>query len=241
MTFNEENTIENALRDHLCRKVANGGGWVTDTKGGAVQPFESESLSYQTAGDCGWKLIHGDDLVLHGKQPQDVFVEPWLKESLCRLNPIIGQHPDLADEVIHRLRGVLLDASYSGLIRANEIFHEWLLGKNSMPLGKDGEHITINLIDFDHPENNRYVLSQQVPFTGTRDAYFDLVFFVNGIPLVVGEVKTPVRDAISWQICSALHQREKPSATGRSARPIKTGLRGIIRRMAMMCRRICAR
>jgi type I restriction enzyme R subunit len=93
----------------------------------------------------------------------------------------------------------LLDASYSGLIRANEIFHEWLLGKNSMPLGKDGEHITIRLIDFERPENNRFVLSQQVAFTGTRDAYFDLVGFVNGIPLVVGEVKTPVREAISWQ------------------------------------------
>lgn len=199
MSFNEENTIENALRDHLCRKVASDGGWVTGDLGGAVQPFELKDMHYQTARDFGWKFIHGDDLVLHGKQPQDVFVEPWLKESLCRLNPIIGQHPDLADEVIHRLRGVLLDASYSGLIRANEIFHEWLLGKNSMPLGKDGEHITINLIDFDHPENNRYVLSQQVPFTGTRDAYFDLVGFVNGIPLVVGEVKTPVRDAISWQ------------------------------------------
>jgi len=55
------------------------------------------------------------------------------------------------------------------------------------------------LIDFDCPQNNHYILSQQVQFTGTRDSYFDLVLFVNGIPLVVGEVKTPVRDAISWQ------------------------------------------
>ncbi|NCC61040.1 MAG: type I restriction endonuclease subunit R [Verrucomicrobiae bacterium] len=189
MTFNEANTIEDALRDHLCGKVQSEQGRV---KEGSVAYGSQSALS-------GWKFVHGDDLVLHGKQPQDVFVDVWLKESLCRLNPVIGKNPDLADEVIHRLRGVLLDASYSGLIRANEIFHEWLLGKNSMPLGKDGEHITINLIDFDHPENNHFILSQQVAFTGVRDAFFDLVCFVNGIPLVVGEVKTPVRNAISWQ------------------------------------------
>ncbi len=166
MTFNEENTIENALRDHLCGLAE---------KIGPTAIAQTPDLIYQTAGDLGWKFVHGEDLELHGKQPQDVFVDSWLKDALCRLNPVIGKTPDLADEVIHRLRGVLLDASYSGLIRANEIFHEWLLGKNSMPLGKDGEHITINLIDFDHPENNQYVLSQQVHFTGTRDSYFDLV------------------------------------------------------------------
>ena len=64
----------------------------------------------------------------YGKQPQDVFVDTWLKDALCRLNKPLAANPDLADEVIHRLRGVLLEAGYSGLIRANEIFQDWLLG-----------------------------------------------------------------------------------------------------------------
>ena len=170
MTFNEQNTIENAIRDHLTQIPRH-----------------------------KWRFVKGEDLVLHGKQSQDIFVDTWLKESLCRLNKPLGANPDLADEVIHRLRGVLLEANYSGIIRANEIFQDWLLDRISMPFGKDGEHITIHLIDFDNLQNNHYVISQQVPFTGTRDAYFDLVFYVNGMPLVVGEVKTPVRDAISWQ------------------------------------------
>jgi hypothetical protein len=109
-----------------------------------------------------WKFVHGDDLILHGKQPQDVFVDTGLKESLCRLNKPLAANSDLADEVIHRMRGVLLEANYSGLIRANEIFQDWLLGRTSMPLGKDGEHITIHLIDYDNFQNNHYVLSQQV-------------------------------------------------------------------------------
>lgn len=190
MSFNEMNTIENALRDHLVGKP------VTVQTG-----MVAEETAEYVAGnrDLKWKFVHGENLVLYGKQPQDVFVDTWLKESLCRLNKPLADNPDLADEVIHRMRGVLLEASYSGLIRANEIFQDWLLGRVSMPLGKDGEHITINLLDFDTPYNNHFVLSQQVQFTGTRDCFFDLVLYVNGLPLVVGEVKTPVRDAISWQ------------------------------------------
>ena len=190
MSFNEMNTIENALRDHLVGKP------VTAQTG-----MVAEETAEYIAGnrDLKWKYVHGENLVLYGKQPQDVFVDTWLKESLCRINKPLAANPDLADEVIHRMRGVLLEAGYSGLIRANEIFQDWLLGRVSMPLGKDGEHITIHLIDFDTPQNNHFVVSQQVQFTGTRDCYFDLVLYVNGLPLVVGEVKTPVRDAISWQ------------------------------------------
>ena len=190
MSFNEMNTIENALRDQLVGKPVT-------VQTGMVAEETAEYIASNR--DLKWKYVHGENLVLYGKQPQDVFVDTWLKETLCRLNKPLAANPDLADEVIHRMRGVLLEAGYSGLIRANEIFQDWLLGRVSMPLGKDGEHITIHLIDFDTPQNNHFVVSQQVQFTGTRDCYFDLVLYVNGLPLVVGEVKTPVRDAISWQ------------------------------------------
>lgn len=191
MSFNEMNTIENALRDRL----------VGEPVAAQTEMLVAEETTEYISGnkDLKWKYVHGENLVLHGKQPQDVFVDTWLKDALCRINKPLAANPDLADEVIHRLRGVLLEAGYSGLIRANEIFQDWLLGRISMPLGKDGEHITIHLLDYDSPQNNTFVLSQQVQFTGTRDCYFDLVLYVNGIPLVVGEVKTPVRDAISWQ------------------------------------------
>ena len=142
-----------------------------------------------------WTFIHGAELP---REPQDVLIESWLKDALCRLNPDIAKDPETADEVIYKLRGVLLEASHSGLVHANELFTEWLRGEKSMPLGKDGEHITINLIDYHDHSKNQYVVSQQVPSMGAKNAFFDLVLYVNGIPLVVGEVNT-VRMAISWQ------------------------------------------
>ena len=203
MSFNEQNTIEDAIRDMLCKnykaEAARIKEKLEDPPYGSSLSLHPSSLSSSSSPFPPWKFIRGEDLILYGKQPQDVFVDTWLKDALCRLNKPLEVNPDLADEVIHRIRGVLLEANYSGLIRANEIFQDWLLGKMSMPLGKDGEHITINLIDFVDLAKNHYVISQQVQFTGNRDAYFDLVLYVNGLPLVVGEVKTPVRDAISWQ------------------------------------------
>jgi type I restriction enzyme R subunit len=190
MTFNEMNTIEDALRDHLKRQS-------DDTSASKV--LEESDYYIPNFKDLKWRYIHGENLAYYGKQPQDVFVDTWLKEALCRLNKPIAANPDLADEVIHRLRGVLLEVNYTGLIHANELFQDWVLGRISMQLGKDGAHITIHLIDFNNPHKNHYVISQQVQFSGSGDAYFDLVLFINGLPLVVGEVKTPVRDAISWQ------------------------------------------
>ena len=143
-----------------------------------------------------WIFVHGTDLP---RESEDVLIEKWLKDALCRLNPEISKNHEKADEVIFKLRGVLLECSHSGLVSANELFTEWLRGEKSMPLGKEGEHITINLIDYQDHSKNHYVVSQQVPSMGSKNAFFDVVLYVNGIPLVVGEVKTPVRMAISWQ------------------------------------------
>ncbi len=120
-----------------------------------------------------WTFVHGPDLP---REAQEVLIESWLKDALCRLNPDIAKDSEKADEVIYKLRGVLLEASHSGLVRANELFTEWLRGEKSMPLGKDGEHITINLVDYNDHSKNHYVVSQQVPSMGAKNAFFDLVF-----------------------------------------------------------------
>ena len=68
-----------------------------------------------------------------------------------------------------------------------------------MPFGEHNEHTTVRLIDFEHPENNHYVVTTQFTFrAGKAERRADLVLLVNGLPLVVIEAKTPVRHAVSW-------------------------------------------
>lgn len=143
-----------------------------------------------------WTYCHGESLP---KKAQDIFVDEWLKDALCSLNPDIAKQPDYADEVIHKLRGLILEARNTGLVKANENFQEWLMAEKSLPFGENGDHITINLIDYDNIDNNDFVVAQQVHYIAATEAYFDIVLYVNGIPLVVGEVKTATRPSVTWQ------------------------------------------
>jgi hypothetical protein len=54
------------------------------------------------------------------RQIQEVLVEPWLRDALIRLNPEIAAQPDRADEVLYKLRAIVLSVRSDGLIRANE-------------------------------------------------------------------------------------------------------------------------
>jgi type I restriction enzyme R subunit len=52
----------------------------------------------------------------------EVLLEQELKDALIRLNPEITAQPDLADEVIYKLRAVLIAVNQVGLVKANEAF-----------------------------------------------------------------------------------------------------------------------
>ncbi|WP_419601398.1 type I restriction endonuclease subunit R, partial [Thiolapillus sp.] len=133
------------------------------------------------------------------RQHSDVLVESMVRDALIRLNPEIKAQPDRVDEVLYRLRTIPLSVQSEGLVRANELFAEWLRGEKSMPFGERGEHTSVRLIDFDDLSNNDYVVTNQwvypVKEGGRR---FDIIMLVNGIPLVIGEAKTPVRPAVTW-------------------------------------------
>ena len=128
-----------------------------------------------------------------------MLVEDHLREALIRLNPSIAAQPDRVDDVLYRLRAIVMTVRDSGLVKANEEFAAWLLGERSMPFGENGEHVTIRLIDFDDIEQNQFVVTQQfIVRAGKTEKRADLVLLVNGIPLVVIEAKTPVRASQSW-------------------------------------------
>ncbi len=143
-----------------------------------------------------WRFVPADDLP---RQHSYALVEPMVREALMRLNPDIMAQPDRADEVLYRLRTIPLSVQGEGLVRANELFAEWLRGEKSMPFGENGEHTPVRLIDFENLNNNEYIATNQwvypVKEGGRR---FDIVLLVNGIPLVIGEAKTPVRPAVTW-------------------------------------------
>ena len=185
MTFSEANTVEAFIRDLLCGGI---------THHIAIGP----GLARRTGkiSGLGWHYLSHENLP---RQPQEVLVEEHLREALIRLNPTIAAQPDRADDVLYRLRAIIMGVRSDGLVKANEEFAAWMTGEKSMPFGENGEHVTITLIDFDDLEQNQYVVTQQYTFrAGKTEKRADLVLLINGMPLVLIEAKTPVRSSQSW-------------------------------------------
>ena len=184
MNFNEQNSIEHFIIHQLT------GFNLNDVQNSTVK---EGPVPYSD--DVKWRYVQPELLY---RELTDVLAENELKQALCRLNPDISTQPDRADEVIHKLRAILITVNTVGLVRANQEFSRWLRGEMTLPFGKNNQHIAIRLIDFDSLKNNSFILTNQFRMQAREVKIPDIVMFVNGIPLVVGEAKTPVRPAISW-------------------------------------------
>ncbi|WP_057936260.1 type I restriction endonuclease subunit R [Algoriphagus resistens] len=128
----------------------------------------------------------------------EVLVESELKSALIRLNPEISANPELADEIIYKLRAILIAVPQVGLVKANEEFFKWMCGERTMPFGENNRHVPVHLIDFDNLSNNTYVATNQYRIHHRETKIPDIVLLINGIPMVVGEAKTAIRPSVSW-------------------------------------------
>ena len=143
------------------------------------------------------KWVYQPSSSIHRESTQ-VLVETELRDALIRLNPDINADPKKADEVIYRLRAILLSVNETGLVKANEEFIAWMTGEKSVPFGENNRYVPINLIDFDNPSNNSYIVTNQFSIHNRETKRPDVVLMINGIPVVVGEAKTPIKPSISW-------------------------------------------
>jgi type I restriction enzyme, R subunit len=186
--FNEQNSVENLIRDILC-------GPQPATTGMAEDQAPYIPLGPNIKG-TGWHFVPALSLP---RRINDVFIEQYLRDALIRLNPEIAAQPERADEVLYKLRAIVLSVRSDGLIRANEEFTAWLRGDRSMPFGRNNEHVTVRLIDYEDLHRNQYIVTTQYTFrAGSAERRADLVLLVNGLPLVLVEAKTPVRQSVSW-------------------------------------------
>ncbi|PWQ99267.1 type I restriction endonuclease subunit R [Leucothrix pacifica] len=180
MAFTELNAVEHYIIHQLT------GVNLNDTT-----VSESELLPYSGQ----WQFQTADQL---GRGINEVLVESHVKQALVRLNPEIAANPDLADEVIYKLRAILISVNQIGLVKANEEFFKWLTGEKTMPFGENNRHVPVCLLDFDNFTNNQYVVTQQFRIHHRETKIPDVVLLINGIPVVVGEAKTPIRPSVSW-------------------------------------------
>jgi len=137
--------------------------------------------------ELGWKYLPPEEVK---RDLEDPFHLEVLEQSIRRLNPDLVT--DDVDKVVGQLRKISNDLS------GNKEFFEWLKGERSVVLKPGEKAKTIRLLDFDNPENNNYVVTNQFKFVGYENVKLDIALIVNGIPLVVIEAKVPTRELLDY-------------------------------------------
>ncbi|MBU3025910.1 type I restriction endonuclease subunit R [Zobellia galactanivorans] len=179
MAFNELNSVEHYIVHQLS----------------GVNLNNTAMAEPQNGYGATWKFVASSYLQ---RGVNEVLVESELKEALIRLNPEINANHELADEVIYKLRTILIAVNQVGLVKANEEFFKWMTGEKTMPFGENNRHVPVQLIDFENLTNNSYVVTNQYRVRHRETKIPDIVMMINGIPVVVGEAKTPIRPSVSW-------------------------------------------
>jgi type I restriction enzyme, R subunit len=150
----------------------------------------------------GWSAIEGsksDAAVTERDSFRDSILEERLRAGLLKINPGPDGAPWLDDSRLSEVVSSLTRSEVGKLIELNERMTERLLEGVSvagLPDWDQGRSQRIQFIDFDHPERNDFLAVNQfrVDEPGGQTKKFvvpDVVLFVNGIPLVVIECKSP--------------------------------------------------
>ncbi|KUO78017.1 MAG: restriction endonuclease subunit R [Desulfosporosinus sp. BRH_c37] len=172
-----------------------------------------------------WEILDLDKTQHPSDSYRQTFTEvvmfPVLSEQLKIINPWLED--DQVEEVIKHLT-----ASFpgTGLIQNNNHVFTLLLENTSVSENrKTGEKSpTVRFVDFTHLEHNRFIAVCQfkVRILGTEHHIIpDIVLFLNGLPVVVIECKSPkVKDAIPEAIDQLLRYSEQRGAKGEGSAPL---------------------
>ena len=139
----------------------------------------------------GFTLLHGPDIAPDSENPartsfDEVLLLQVLKNAVSRINPKVPS--DCCEDAIRQIQRI----ASPELLANNETFHR-LLTESIKVTFQDGGHSRgdqVWLIDWENPENNDFaVISQFTIVENQVNKRPDIILFVNGLPLVVLELK----------------------------------------------------
>ena len=159
----------------------------------SISENEIEAIALSYLQNLGYSYILGTTLSPDGEHPErqytDVVLANRLRDAIDKLNPTITQ-----DAKEDALKKVLRTESPNALIN-NETFHKYLTEGVDVEVrtadGIRGEKVYI--VDFANAENNEFLaINQFTIIEGSQNKRPDLILFINGLPLVVIELKNAV-------------------------------------------------
>ncbi|WP_300856328.1 type I restriction endonuclease subunit R [uncultured Helicobacter sp.] len=163
-----------------------------------------ESLLLQSLTNAGYDYKSGKELE---RKSEEWILEGTFKEAVrrinfadskpCNLNLSYKIQEQLISEALARLKAL----ENEELLEANAKCHAYLTQGIPLEVLLDGEMrgILLQVLDFENPQNNHFLCANQLHFESKMPKRPDVMLFVNGLPLVVCELKNPLNPNATLQ------------------------------------------
>lgn len=143
--------------------------------------------------NLGYTHIYGPDVERNKQQYHDPLMADELRSSLERIN---SKLPSVAiDEAMYKIRNYEVGT----LVTKNEVFMDYLQNGVQVSYQENGETCSglVYLVDYNDPTNNSFIVANQWAYMEYETKRPDIVIFLNGIPVVIMELKSPKADSVS--------------------------------------------
>ncbi|MDU6983960.1 MAG: type I restriction endonuclease subunit R [Terrisporobacter othiniensis] len=159
---------------------------------------ELEQASLEILQSLGYEYIHGKELSPSAEFPQresyrEVILSDKVKEALFRINR------DLPNEALENAYRQIISFNSPSLEENNKYFHNLMVNGIDVSFKEEGNIRTKKayIIDFENINNNEYLAVNQFVVVGKESRRPDIVIFINGLPIVVIELKSATDENVS--------------------------------------------
>lgn len=150
-----------------------------------------ETFAIEVLQSMGWEYVHGLAIAPGAEQAErenfeQIILVDRLRKSVSVLNPTIPH--DAQEQAIQKVLRIYTPE----LLHNNETIHQLLVEKVKIPYQQDGfeRSYEVDLMDFENPLNNEFLcVNQYTIVEKNQNKRPDVLLFVNGLPLVVIELK----------------------------------------------------
>ena len=138
-------------------------------------------------GSLGYQTVYAPDIEREFQSP---LYDEVLEEKIWELNPNLPR--EAIDNALYKLKNF----DNGELVQKNEIFMDYLQNGIEVKYSAGGEEraAIVYVVDYEDTERNSFIVANQWTFIENSTRRLDIVLFLNGLPVVVIELKSPSRE-----------------------------------------------
>ena len=152
-----------------------------------------ENITMEILKELEYECINGYEM--ERTDYSKVILENDLRNAIYKINS------NVTDEQVTEVLRQIKNLEHNNTILNNKQFTKYLLEGCQVPINENGEtrYKTIKIVDFDNISNNTFKAINQYTIIEHSEKRPDIIIFINGLPLVVVELKSTVREEVNLE------------------------------------------